>query len=73
MLYFYECLACCTSMHSYICIVASHLGKIDEPCEGRAVGAEIEDDVWCTYPEDGWMDLDVHDRRQMLAKRVSSN
>ena len=57
----------------YICIVASHLGTIDEPCDGRAVGAEIEDDVWWTYPEDGWMDPDMHDRRQMLAKRVSSN
>ena len=45
----------------YICIVASHLGTIDEPCEGRAVGAEIEDDVWWTYPEDGWMDPDMHD------------
>ena len=57
----------------YICIVASHLGTIDEPCEGRAVGAEIKDDVWWTYPEDGWMDPDVPDRRPMLAKRVSSN
>ena len=57
----------------YICIVASHLGTIDEPCEGRAVGAEIKDDVWWTYPEDGWMDPYMHDRRQMLAKRVSSN
>ena len=57
----------------YVCIVASHLGTIDELCEGRAVGAEIEDDVWWTYPKDGWMDPDVHDRRQMLAKRVSSN
>jgi len=57
----------------YICIVASHLGTIDEPCEGRAVGAEIEDDIWWTYSEDGWMDPDMHDRRQMLAKRVSSS
>ena len=60
-------------MHSYICVVASHLGTLDEPCEGRAVGAEPEDDVWWTYPEDGWMDPDVPDRRPMLAKRVSSN
>ena len=57
----------------YICIVASHLGMIDEPCKGSVVGAEIEDDVWRTYPEDGWMDPDVHDRRQVLVKRVSSN
>ena len=60
-------------MHSYICIVASHLGTIDEPYEGRATGAEPEDDVWWTYLEDGWMYPDVHGRRQMLAKRVSSN
>jgi len=46
---------------------------INEPCEGCAVGAKIEDDVWWTYPEDGWMDPDMHDRRQMLAKRVSSS
>ena len=32
-------------MHSYICIVASHLGTIDEPYEGRATGAEPEDNV----------------------------
>ena len=51
-------------MHSYICIVASHLGTIDEPYEGRATGAQ---------PEDEWMEPDVHDRRKMLAKRVSSN
>jgi len=37
------------------------------------VGAEPEDDVWLTYPEDGWMDPDVHDQRKLLAKRVSSN
>ena len=55
MLYFYECLACCTSMHSYICIVASHLGTIDEPYEGCATGAEPEDDVGGHIPKtDGW-------------------
>ena len=40
-------------MHSYICIVAPHLGTIDAPREGHDVGAESENDVWCTYPEDG--------------------
>ena len=25
---------------------ASHLGMLDEPCEGRDVGAEPEDGVW---------------------------
>ena len=60
-------------MHSYICIVAFHLGTIDESREGCDVGAEPEDGEWWTHLEDGWMDPDVHDRRKMLAKRVSSN
>jgi hypothetical protein len=29
----------CTSMHSYICIVASHIGTLAETCEGCGVGA----------------------------------
>ena len=33
--------------------LASHLGTLDEPHEGRDVGAELEDGVWWTYPEDG--------------------
>jgi hypothetical protein len=37
--------AYCTSMHSYICIVASHLGSLDEPREGRDDGAKPEDGV----------------------------
>ena len=37
-------------MHLHL---ASHLGMLDEPCEGRDVGAEPEDGVWWTYPEDG--------------------
>jgi hypothetical protein len=32
---------------------ASHLGTLDEPCEGQDVGAEPEDGVWWIYPEDG--------------------
>ena len=55
-------------MHLHI---ASHLGTLDEPREGRDVGAEPEDGVWWTYPEDGrtgqvlgW---------EILAKRASSN
>ena len=52
----------------YMCIVATHLNTIVEPYEGCAVGAEPKDDIWWTYPEDEWMDPDVHDRRQMLAK-----
>jgi hypothetical protein len=56
-------------MHSYICIVAPHLGILDEPREGRDVRAEPKDGVW--WPEDGkakqvpvW---------EMLAKRVLFN
>ena len=55
-------------MHLHL---ASHLGTLDEPREGCDVGAEPEDGVWSTYPEDGrtrqvlgW---------EMIAKRVSSN
>ena len=33
--------------------LASHLGVLDEPREGRDVGAEPEDGVWRIYPEDG--------------------
>jgi hypothetical protein len=50
--------------------LASHLGMLDAPCEGRDIGAKPEDGVWWTYPEDGgtkqvpgW---------EMLAKRVLS-
>jgi hypothetical protein len=55
-------------MHLHL---ASHLGTLDEPREGRDVGAEPEDDVWWIYPKDrrtkqvlGW---------EMLTKQVSSN
>ena len=58
-------------MHSCICIVASHLGTLDAPREGRDVGAEPEDAVWWTYPEDGMTKLVP--RWEILAKRVSSN
>ena len=37
-------------MHLHL---ASHLGTLDEPREGRDVGAEPKDGVWWTYPEDG--------------------
>ena len=60
-------------MHSYICIVAFHLGTIDVPHEGCDVEDEPEDDEWWTYLEDGRMDPDVHNRRKMLAERLSSN
>ena len=48
-------------MHSYICIVAFHLGTIDESCEGRDVGVKPEDGEWWAHLEDGWMDPDVND------------
>ena len=55
-------------MHLHL---ASHLGTLDEPCEGRDVRAEPKEGVWWTYPEDGrtrqvlgW---------EMLTKQVSSN
>ena len=60
-------------LHSYICIVAFHLGTIDESREGCDVGAEPEDGEWWTHLEDGWMDPDVHDLRKMLAEQLFSN
>ena len=41
--------------------------------EAHDFGAELEDGEWWIHLEDGWMDPDVHDRRKILAKRVSSN
>ena len=60
-------------MHSYIRIVAFHLGTIDVPHEGCDVGTEPEDGEWRTRLEDGRMDPDVHDRRKMLAEQLSDN
>ena len=37
----------------HIHALASHLGTLDEPREGRDVGAEPKDSVWWTYLEDG--------------------
>ena len=37
----------------HIHALASHVGTLDEPREGCDVGAEPEDSVWWTYPEDG--------------------
>ena len=36
-------------MHLHL---ASHLGMLDEPCEGREVRTEPKDSVWWTFPED---------------------
>ena len=56
-------------MHLHL---ASHLGTLDEPREGREVGTEPEDGVWWTYPEDG-RTLEYMSEQEMLTKRVSSN
>jgi hypothetical protein len=61
----------CISMYSYICIVAPHLGMLDETCEGCGIGAKPEDGVWWIHPEDGRIGQ-VPDW-EMLAKRVSSD
>ena len=39
-----------TFIHMHL---ASHLGTLDEPREGREVGTEPEDGVCWTLPEDG--------------------
>jgi hypothetical protein len=36
-------------MHLHL---ASYFGMLDEPREGRDVGAKPEDDVWWTYPKE---------------------
>ena len=55
-------------MHLHL---ASHLGMLDEPREGCDVGAEPEDGVWWTYPEDGRNEQVLG--WEILTKRVSSN
>jgi hypothetical protein len=55
-------------MHLYL---ASHLGTLDELREGHDVGAELEDGVWWTYPQDGRTKQVLG--REILAKQVSSN
>ena len=63
----------CIIFVSYICIVAFHLGTIEEPREWRDIGDEPEDDEWWTCLEDGRMDSDVHDQRKMLVEQLFSN
>ena len=59
-------------MHSYICIVASHLGTLDAPREGRDDGVKPEDGVSGPIPKmEG--PLEYMPEQEMLAKRVSSN
>jgi hypothetical protein len=55
-------------MHLYL---ASHLGMLYAPHEGRDVGAEPEDGVWWTYPEDGRTKQVLG--QEILTKRVLSN
>ena len=55
-------------MHLHL---AYHLGTLDEPREGCDVGAEPEEGVWWTHPEDGR--TKQVPRWEMLVKRVSSN
>jgi hypothetical protein len=42
----------CTSMLSYICIVAPHIGTLAEMCKGCGIGAKPEDGVWWIHPKD---------------------
>ena len=37
----------------HIHALASHLGTLDEPREGRDVRTKPKDSLWWTYPEDG--------------------
>ena len=59
--------------HMHWCISFRYARRTTHGHETHDFGAELEDGEWWILLEDGWMDPDVHDRRQMLAKRVSSN
>jgi hypothetical protein len=48
-------------MHLHL---ASYLGTLDEPREGRDVGARPEDGVWWAYPEGGRT-------KQVLGSKIS--
>ena len=61
------------TVHSYICIVAFHLGTIEEPREWRDDGVEPEDGEWWIRLEDGRLDSDVLDRRKMLTEHLFFN
>ena len=62
----------CHYLHSYTCIVASHLGTLDAPREGRDDGIEPEDGVGGPIPKmEG--PLEYMPEQEMLTKRVSSN
>ena len=61
------------ALHSYICIVAFHLGTIDEPRGWRDVGAEPKDGEQWTRLKDGRMDPDTQDRRKRLTEQLFSN
>ena len=52
--YLLHAMHCLLHFHVFIHMyLASHLGTLDEPREGREVGTEPEDGVWWTFPEDG--------------------
>ena len=61
------------TVHSYICIVAFHLGTIEEPREWRDIGAAPEDGEWWIRLEDGRMDPNVHNRRKMFTEQLFFN
>ena len=63
----------CIIFISYICIVAFHLGTIEEPREWRDDGVEPEDGEWWTRLEDGRVDPDVQEWRKLLVEQFSSN
>ena len=59
-------------MHSYICIVASHLGMLDAPREGCDDEVKLEEGVGGPIPKiEG--PLEYMPKQEMLTKRVSSN
>ena len=59
-------------MHSYICTVASHLGMLHAPREGRDAGVKPEDGV-CGPILKMEGPLEYMSEQEMLTKQASSN
>jgi hypothetical protein len=51
-------------MHSYHCISFRYARCTTRGCEARADGTEPQDGEWWIHLEDGWMEPEVHDRKE---------
>ena len=68
-----SCVVFLKFMHLHRCMSFRYARRTTHGRATQDFGAKLEDGEWWIHLEDGWMDPDVHDRRQILAKRVSFN